>query len=78
MSHTLLITTRPVDQAVIARCVAESLPEHGWALKPGTETACGRDWALNLHLDPCGEPVQGLIQAMLGRRWLVALDFTAD
>lgn len=76
MNLLLQITTRPQTQPYIECYLSEWLPGVKWTLIRQTDD--GRSWLLTLLANPCSDPVEKAVNALVLSNWVIAMAFLSS
>jgi hypothetical protein len=76
MNLLLQITCHPQAEPHIKCCLLECSPALEWTLARQAEDS--RLWLLTLSADPCGDPIQKIIQALMINNWVIGVAFSSE
>lgn len=74
MNLLLQITTHPQLKPHIEHCLAEWLSGVKWTLT--RQAVDGRLWLLTLSADPCSDPIQKMVRALMISHWVIGMAFS--
>ena len=74
MNLLLQITTHPQAKPDIERCLAEWMSGVTWTLTRQAED--GRLWLLTFSADPCSDPIQKIVRALMISSWVIGIAFS--